>query len=184
MKAGMVILLLTITALCCADYVGAQEFPYAAPIAPEFDGNGRASSSSSAPDQTQTVQPGNRLQPRQSSAPREHSDYKAVRPYAPQAPQLEEQEPQPKQRSRRARDHQGPPQPGGAPDPGMRQPPQQPQRSDCTQFPMLIARAQSETEMQMTARHYLTCLLQNGWQMDQAKQQVIATIESTYRLPR
>jgi len=57
-------------------------------------------------------------------------------------------------------------------------------RPDCSQFPMMIARARSEPEMQMTARQYLTCLLKIGWNMEQARAQVISTIESTYRLAR
>jgi len=66
----------------------------------------------------------------------------------------------------------------------MPAPAQPEERPDCSVYPMAIARARSETEMQMTARQYLSCLLKNGWNMDQAKTQVISTIESTYRLAR
>ncbi len=57
-------------------------------------------------------------------------------------------------------------------------------RSDCSEFPMMIARSRSDAEMQMTARHYLTCLMQGGWSMEQAREQVIRTIETAYRPSR
>jgi hypothetical protein len=38
--------------------------------------------------------------------------------------------------------------------------------------------------MREVSKQYLTCLLMNGWNIEQARNQVIATIESTYRLAR
>ncbi len=61
---------------------------------------------------------------------------------------------------------------------------QQPQRVDCSQYPGLIANARSEAEMQITARYYLTCLLQQGWIMENARTQVIQTIEAAVRSNR
>jgi hypothetical protein len=67
---------------------------------------------------------------------------------------------------------------------GMPAPVQQEERPDCSVYPMIIARSRSDPEMQMAARQYLSCLLKTGWNMDQARMQVISTIESTYRLPQ
>ncbi|MGC8602447.1 MAG: hypothetical protein ACP5VS_02020 [Desulfomonilaceae bacterium] len=60
-------------------------------------------------------------------------------------------------------------------------PVQQPRMVDCSQYPGLIANARSEAEMQITARYYLTCLLQQGWLMENARTQVIQTIEAVTR---
>ena len=49
--------------------------------------------------------------------------------------------------------------------------------SDCSLFPAMIAQARSQAEMQMTARQFLTCLMQSGWNPDQAKQHVISVIK-------
>ncbi len=48
----------------------------------------------------------------------------------------------------------------------------------------MIAQARSQAEMQMTARQFLTCLMQSGWNPDQAKQHVISVIESSSRTSR
>jgi hypothetical protein len=68
------------------------------------------------------------------------------------------------------------------PTAAMPAPTQPEERPDCSMYPMVIARSRSDPEMQMAARQYLSCLLKNGWNMDQARMQVISTIESTYRL--
>jgi len=49
---------------------------------------------------------------------------------------------------------------------------------------MMIANAASEGEMRAAAKEFLTCLLYSGWQVEQAKQHVISTIESTRALRR
>ncbi len=49
---------------------------------------------------------------------------------------------------------------------------------------MMIAKARNENEMRRMARQYLTCLMQNGWNSEQARQQVINTIETAYRYTR
>jgi hypothetical protein len=49
---------------------------------------------------------------------------------------------------------------------------------DCSNYPMMLARARNKPEMQSIARHFLTCLLQSGWTMDSARKHVISTIET------
>lgn len=161
-----------------------QEFPYAAPQAPEFDDLGNVV----APGESEAAPP---RRTRQSSPRRERSnvqppsEYGVVRPYTPPdmtpspppAPQPSWPQQAPNYRSAQ-------PMAPHAAAPPSRPPAQAPDRPDCSQFPMMIARARSEPEMQNIARQYLTCLLKNGWNMEQARTQVISTIESTYRLAR
>jgi hypothetical protein len=45
----------------------------------------------------------------------------------------------------------------------------------------MIAHARSEAEMRTAARLYLTCLMQNGWNLAQAKKHVISLIETARR---
>ncbi|MBI4965943.1 MAG: hypothetical protein HY913_21875 [Desulfomonile tiedjei] len=161
--------------------VDAQDFPYAVPQAPEFDESGNALSSSEV--ETGTPPRKKRSRARQDQMPQEYgSDYRTVRPYVPQdAPPAMQQPAGP-----RASRGPGYPGPSSAPPPMAAVPPAGPvqDRPDCSQYPMVIARSRSEPEMQMAARQYLTCLLKNGWNMEQAKSQVISTIESTYKLAR
>ena len=56
-------------------------------------------------------------------------------------------------------------------------------RPDCSQYPMVIANARSQSEMRIAARRYLTCLIQNGWSQAAARKHVISVIE-TSRLTR
>ncbi len=159
--------------------VVAQDFPYSVPQAPEFDhrGNYVESGSTDAPDAE--YRPRSRRTPRQNeNAPR----YGDVKPYSPQdAPAPPSRRPAP-----RAQNYT--PAPPGPPTMASNTPsappPQMQQRPDCSQYPMMIARAQSEPDMQMIARQYLSCLLKSGWAMDRAREHVINTIESTYRLAR
>jgi hypothetical protein len=162
----------------------AQDFPYSVPQAPEFDRRGNHAESA----------PADNYEPRKRS--RHHSrhrsrsnetDLNSVRPYGPNGPQPMVAPPQP---------YPAVPPPGyatrPAPAPHHTQapPPPPPQqapvatqgRPDCSGYPMMIARARSEGEMRAAAQMYLTCLLKSGWTMDQAKQHVITTIESTYRM--
>jgi hypothetical protein len=173
----------------CGNCVFAQNFPYAVPQAPEFDERGRTFQN--APDNSpREISPPPMVpQTRQSNAPKDKMDFRNVRPYTQQEqPQYEpemnqvpnysqpmQQAPQQKRTRKPQEQYQ---------NPATQQQMQSAGRPDCTQYPMLIARSQSEAEMQMTAKKYLSCLLENGWQMDQAKQHVIATIESTFKLTR
>jgi hypothetical protein len=180
-RTGVVFWLVGFVVLCSALPGDAQVFPYSAPQAPEFDQNGNPM----PPGRVESVQPDPQAgsQPQQNVAPRDQVDYRSVRPYAPQ----DQASASPGSRRSKRASNQGQYIPPNRAVPSSAVPPPQPQagaRPDCSQFPMLIARSQSEAEMQMTAKRYLACLLQNGWQMDQAKQQVIATIEGTFRLPQ
>lgn len=169
----------------------AQDFPYAVPQAPEFDtGNGLlppGSIEEPAPD-PRMVPPAPSHSRRSRSSGERKTDYRAVRPYVPR------DTPPPAMAS-----PQSPPIPAGpqipvteAPqigNPAMAStpagpPPQMEPRLDCSKFPMLIAQAKSDQEMQWTARLYLTCLVRSGWNENDAKKQVISTIEGTYRLAR
>jgi len=156
----------------CGEVLG-QSFPYSVPQAPEFDSRGNVRGSDGQDAQDPPVQ---ERRPRRRPAVPTHETreyYQTARPYAPQPPQ-------PPQSARPA--SAPPPHYGVAPRPTA---PQQMQpQPDCTQYPMMIARAQSEVEMQMTAKQYLTCLLKLGWPMEQARRQVIQTIEATFRMAR
>jgi hypothetical protein len=182
---GAVIVL--VFTMCQATF--AQDFPYAVPQAPEFDtGNSMlppATVEEPAPE-PKSYQPQQRKRSRSSGEPR--TDYRTVRPYVPQETPPVSSYPQPTQPYQ-------PPQPPAAAHPQAGHPavastppgppPQmEQQRLDCSKFPMLIAQARSEQEMQWQARLYLTCLVRSGWTEEQAKQQVISTIESTFRLAR
>jgi hypothetical protein len=163
--------------------VHSQDFPYVVPQAPEFDGRGNQVD----------AQPGYPESPRKRSKHRpdsystnDQADFRSVRPYNPQEssvpaaavrPSMPAHVPPPRYESPPA---QGPP---------VASIPQQPpaaaqQRPDCSRYPIMIAQARSDQEMQIAARMFLTCLLQTGWNMDQAKAQVIRTIETTYRVAR
>jgi hypothetical protein len=186
-RAGMVFWMGAVFALVFAlcQVTFAQDFPYAVPQAPEFDTGGSmlppAFAEEPVPEpRSLQPQPSHRKRSRSSTEPR--TDYRTVRPYVPQdAPPPEASYPQIPQPP-----IAGPPQMGNpavaSTPPGS--PPQMQQRLDCSKFPMLIAQAKSDQEMQWTARLYLTCLVRSGWNEEQAKQQVVNTIESTYRLAR
>jgi len=160
----------------------AQDFPYAVPQAPEFNGGGKAVPSNEADAERPRKRNRSRYRHEQPSS-RSWSDYGTVRPYVPpDSPPT-------------VRQHAGPKAPLGAtyrgptsaPPPSAAAPPPSgsAQRGpDCSQYPMMIARSRSEPEMREIAKQYLTCLLMNGWNVEQARKHVIATIESTYRLAR
>jgi hypothetical protein len=159
----------------------AQDFPYAVPQAPEFDRGGRAAPA----DQADTETPRKRKRSHhrhEQSSPRSRSDYRTVRPYVPQdAPPAGQQPAGP--RAPLGATYHGP---TSAPRPPAPAPPSASvqRRPDCSQYPMMIARSRSEPEMREISKQYLTCLLMNGWNIEQARNHVIATIESTYRLAR
>jgi len=179
--------------------IRAQEFPYVAPLAPEFDGRGnlvRESSrprqnlsssvqsrfSSQAPVRLEVPSSLNTASTSQGTAPRpvvapQIPGYRGSNHSAPRPPQQASFPQSPDNRRTMT---------GPAPlaSNSTRQQPGPTTRQDCSQFPMLIANSRSESEMQMIARQYLTCLIQTGWNTDQARQHVISTIESTYRLAR
>jgi hypothetical protein len=166
------------------DAVHSQDFPYVVPQAPEFDGQGSQVDSLSAyPDA-----PRKRSKRRADSySSNGQTDVRSIRPYVPQ----ETQAPATSVRapngpvSAPAQGYGSPP-PQTAPIAAVpSQPPAQAQqRPDCSRFPMMIAQARSEQEMQNAARMYLTCLLHSGWSMEQARQHVITTVEATYRAAR
>jgi hypothetical protein len=180
-RLGMVALLAG-TLFLAGAFIGkcvvAQDFPYSVPQAPEFDNRGNYVESGS----TDEDDGGHRQRSRAySRSNRNELRYGEARPYVPDSPP-------PRSRRRTHRVQSYAPPPPGPPTMASNQPsappPQMQQRPDCSQYPMMIARAQNEPDMQMIARRYLTCLLQNGWPMDRARSQVISTIESTYRLAR
>jgi hypothetical protein len=201
-RLGMVFVFVGLFALwggvACRGAV-AQEFPYAVPQAPEFDSNGSPVDSSQSepapppaprkrsphpyqsPEQTGVDPRAARPNPQASPSWGKHRqresavDYRAVRPYvSPEAPP-----------PRRVRQPPAPAQaypPPGVPGPAMASTPPQAQMQgvpDCSQYPMMIAQAQSEPERQMVARQFLTCLLRSGWTMEQAKNHVISTYETS-----
>jgi hypothetical protein len=166
----------------------AQDFPYSVPQAPEFDRRGNHIESA----------PADNYEPRKRSRrySRHHShsnetDLHSVRPYAPNGPQPMVAPPQPYPAVPPA-GYAARPAPSPSPHHTQAQPPPVAQyppaatqgRPDCSRYPMMIAQARSEAEMRGVAQMYLTCLLKSGWNMEQAKQHVITTIESTYRLAR
>jgi hypothetical protein len=179
--------------------ISAQDFPYLAPEAPEFDGRGtmvrnpaRAEQLPKQRNQGATQQPsGLRVEPPSiPSAPFAGGQLKGHPVAAPRVP-LYEGPSEASQRSTRqtspsqAYDYQEPVNRKPSPAPTATKPqPQMTERQDCSQFPILIANSRSDAEMQFTARRFLTCLMDNGWNADQARQQVISIIESTYRPPR
>lgn len=164
-----------------------QNFPFMVPEAPEFDSPDsmeKPPSSSRPIDQNKPLRsnPGN-LKPQFEvgsmmpsnvpEAPVSNNDYSAsYRPGPVRTPAAETQQAPPAMAQPQKPVASIPPQ-GSAT--GMRP------QTDCSEFPMLIARSKSDMEMQMTSRHYLTCLMQGGWSMEQARDQVIRTIETAYR---
>lgn len=192
----------------------AQEFPYLAPEAPEFDqrgmyvGSGRAEEPErTGPAPTLSAPPAKPARNnRASTFQHVPSNGSAVGPIgrsAPRAPTFGSRSrsvPDRNIRRRRPAPHYAPPRP---------RPPQGPSRQytgrgrippvastpgtvpgavqqagDCSQYPMMIAQARSEGAMRIAARQYLTCLLRNGWSMAQAKKHVISVIETSYRYLR
>jgi hypothetical protein len=180
---------------CMVLPVFGQDFPYSVPQAPEFDERGGSRSFDVAPRPDAAPRSRSRQQPEQ-----EQVDYRSVRPYVPQESAPIPQQPYQENGVRAPRINPAPVNPYEAsqqvrhvpqqpapmrPPANVRQPqPQQEQRPDCSMYPMMIAQSKSESEMQMIARQYLTCLMKTGWNQDQAKQHVISTIESTFRLTR
>lgn len=177
----------------------AQEFPYVAPSAPEFDGRGNLLREASRPNPRLSSNPQSTVPskaPVRLEAPTSINSTGASSSSPPKpvvAPQIPGYGGPQDSTSRPPRQASFPQYPdsrqtatGSAPlaSKPTQSLPKPAQGVDCSQFPMLIANSRSEAEMQVTARRYLTCLIQNGWNMDQARQHVISTIESTYRLAR
>ncbi len=183
----LMILMVSLTLAISGDRCAAQDFPYMVPDAPEFDSLGtvgKAPAASAPIEQKKPFQSnpgvfkpkletGAMIPTQVPEAPLSSNEYYPQPPrFGPvRGPSVESQPVSP------ATPHQRPvasvPQQGvGA---GARP------QTDCSEFPMLIARSRSDTEMQMTSRHYLTCLMQGGWTMEQARDQVIRTIETAYR---
>jgi hypothetical protein len=179
----------------------AQDFPYSVPKAPEFDDRGNQIE----PEPADAYAPRKRSKRRVEYAEQENqTDLRAVRPYTPNGSQSAMAPPKPHPggpatgyAARPARNEPGydfqpappPPPAASGPPPVASAPPQQPVattqgRLDCSRFPIMIAQARSEAEMRATAQMYLTCLLKSGWNMDQARNHVIMTIETTFRAAR
>ena len=163
----------------------AQDFPYSVPQAPEFDRRGNHIESEPADNYTPRPRSGRNSEHNSSG---NEEDLRSVRPYAPNgsqpmvAPPSQPAAP-PAGYATRPAPAPSPQQIQTPPPPAAQYPPAASQgRPDCSRFPMMIAQARSEAEMRGVAQMYLTCLLKSGWTMDQAKQHVITTIESTYRL--
>ena len=162
----------------------AQDFPYSVPQAPEFDRRGNHVESAPADN----YEPRRRVRRHSEHvAPSNETEFRSVRPYTPNGPQPMVAPSQPRPEvppvGHAARPAPAPHQiQTPPPPPAQPQPPQG--RPDCSQYPMMIARASSEAEMRGVAQMYLTCLLKSGWNMEQARSHVITTIESTYRLAR
>jgi len=179
----------------------AQDFPYIAPEAPEFDSRGNPMErTSQKPFSTgrqlerHPTATGNFMRsetlPLQLDRFHEESSTATGSLSSPQAPIYSRA---PESPSKPSGPMSFPESPGNnaarvrppaatSPSPGTSFQPQE--RSDCSEYPILLAGARSENEMQFNARRYLTCLMQNGWSMDQARQQVINTIESAARVAR
>ena len=165
----------------------AQDFPYSVPQAPEFDRRGNHVES----------EPADNYAPRtRSRRQAEHhlsgngEDLRSVRRYAPNGSQpmaAPPSQPAVPPAGYAARPAPAPPpqQIQTPPPPAAQYPPAANQgRPDCSGYPMMIAQARSEAEMRGVAQMYLTCLLKSGWTIDQAKNHVIMTIETTYRAGR
>lgn len=146
----------------------AQRFPYEAPQAPEFDDQGNHVTSDSTEKPRKRVKR-SRMRPKAPQAPRTASSHPSRQWSAPR------ETPASATRSYR-------PQPEPEPEPEPQPQPQQ--LPDCSQFPGMIATAQSPNQMRWYARQYLTCLLKRGWRMAQAKQEVIRIIEASRRRGR
>ncbi len=179
----------------------AQDFPYMVPQAPEFDDRGTPVQSSDADSSgsRHRLRRGNYPQAVEvRSDPENRVDYRTERPYVPRTgprsaampptngqaelaspPQAHYPTPaSTRPQSRRTARNQPPQQPTAPPQ----GPP--PGQLDCSRFPQVIAQASSDGEMQLAAREYLTCLLRTGWNQELARKQVIATIETAYKLAR
>ncbi len=178
----------------------AQDFPYAVPQAPEFDLKGNLL--------PQGSQPAELPQNEDTAGPKSNKSeaFRSIKPFIPEAPEEDSSPARSHRPSVQGRQdgsatpqyRENPPQgrmgQPSAPTPSRnpaqtgnyrnQSPPPSPQnqeRVDCSIFPGLIARAQSEIEMQMTAKQFLTCLMKSGLPLEQAKQYVISIIESSYR---
>ncbi len=168
----------------------AQDFPYSVPQAPEFDRQGNHVESEPADNYVPRKRSGRHSQ---HSASSNETDLRSVRPYEPNGPQPMAAPPKPQSEAPPA-GYAARPTPATPPNhiqapPPYSLPPQQPVtatqgRPDCSRYPMMIAQARSETEMRAVAQMYLTCLLKSGWGMEQARNHVIMTIETTYRAAR
>jgi hypothetical protein len=180
MKLGILVIsisLLFMVGVLVADPASSQQFPYAVPEAPEFDSEGNH------------VEQGVRAKKQKRRSLRRRGPRSGSR-YA-----VNNNAPQPRVRTR-APAAPVAPRSGVSPRPAYRRPavPAQPvvsrptpppnqvrRRQDCSRYPMMIANSRSEAQMRMTARQYLTCLINDGWNMDQAKTQVVSTIQTAYR---
>lgn len=173
MRYGLARILAPMVALCFLSLVpaSAQEFPYQAPRAPEFDSSGNYRSSG-APQKKRIRTANRQTQP----APRSSRGRSAPkpRPISPKPPG-----------ATYASHNSGPgPQPRAVTAsnrPAQRRAPSAAARPSCSEYPARLANAKSQAEMQQIARYYMGCLMKNGWSQQQAKNQVITTIEGVFK---
>ena len=179
----LIFLFLTLLGVGAFDYVEPQDFPYLAPVAPEVDNGGSQLRGPGKSNNDQKIGP--RITPFEPEAIKNFGfgpptqDYED--PIVSKPPSTKQGTPSQSQPRPAMRQDAYPPSPGPKQN---RAPTQQPKRVDCSQYPVMIAQARSEAEMQITARYYLTCLMQNGVPMENAKAQVIQTVEAVLRANR
>jgi len=199
MKSGLWLLVLVLLAMGASGIdLYAQQFPYSVPQAPEFNPSGESVAPTPArrPAQTRPHPSVSENYEQQPSVPLVSPGFPTAprSPRGPRGPQAEA--PTPYVQPERPLNSGAPQRPGPMPQPvgpasgmpGASSPPQGPTQGqpqpDCSGYPMMIANATSEGEMRAAAKEFLTCLLYSGWQIEQAKQHVISTIESTRALRR
>ncbi len=158
----------------------AQEFRYQVPMAPEFDSRGNLieSAHSYASEPPAGGNSDTYHQSRGQTRQAEH-DQLAPQPRNASAPVGMAVTAHRRTTARSARGVPGSMQTGQIPGPQM----QTRARPDCSQYPMAIARAQNDAEMQALAKEFLTCLMMNGMDQEQAKQHVLPAIK-TYEMAR
>jgi hypothetical protein len=164
-----------------------QDFPFLVPQAPEFNSRGQQTEPR-GPQNLAAPYPEPRPQ-RGSPGPvnRDMSTYRVRRPDIPPEPMTTGPTRRGTLQAAPQVAPQAPPQRPATPNPysgqsylGQAPPP----RPDCSQYPMAIAQARTEEEMRMAARLYLTCLMENGWSQEQARNHVISVVETSYRHTR
>jgi len=178
----------------------AQDFPYSVPQAPEFDAQGNHAE----PAPSDSYRPRKRSKHRpEYTEPDNETDLRTVRPYVPNGPTSAVAPPQPRAevppagyaaRSTPAPPNYPqspayPPQSVSPPPQPASPPPQQPVSApqgtpDCSRYPIMIQYARSEAEMKAAAQMFLTCLMKMGMPLEEARQYVIRTIETTYSAAR
>ncbi|MFH0959166.1 MAG: hypothetical protein V1897_10730 [Pseudomonadota bacterium] len=175
-------LFLALLGVGALDRVQPQDFPYQAPVAPEVDNGVPQTRGPGKTNNDQKIGP--RIDPLAPETIKNFSFGPPTQDY--QDPVVSKPHSNKQSAPVNSESRPAMPQDSRSPVSGPRQsvPAQQPRRVDCSQYPAMIANARSESEMQITARYYLTCLLQSGVPLEHAKTQVIQTIEAVTRASR